>query len=221
MKKKVMAFALAIMITAGLSTSALANNAYKNSNLGNITYAYGEDEVVRESRRLVEEALKERKFYKYNIAYASVNRIKDEYVKGELLGKLASISEIVFTSDIKRYISMLENLVQSGGSGKIYDEIEAEFRNSALDDFDEGYLLGELTSWGRKLVYTPDYQYAVDRVVDAWNLLSNGTDSSINSAILQADKAIAAIKNRQSKEYLNSQLEQIRQKMEFGVIEIY
>jgi hypothetical protein len=221
MIKKLVAFALSAIMVVGVSTIALASASASNINA--VQYAAAltsEEELISKSRKLVDEALAEKKFYKYNIAYASVNSINDVYIKGELLGKLATISDLVFTPEINRYIGMLTDLVQSGGSGKLYDEIEADFRKSPLDDFDKGYLLGELTGWGKKLVYTPDYQTAVDRVVDAWTMLSKGSEANTNAAIAAAEKAINGIKNRYSKDYLTEQLEQIKLQTEFTVIEI-
>jgi hypothetical protein len=221
MRRKILALIIFMTIISGLSTSVLVRAAFSDTSiLGNVAALSNEDELINKSKKLVEEALAERKFYKYNIAYASINSIEDANVKGELMGQLASISTIVFTDDINRYIGMLQDLVQSGGSGKLYDEIEKEFKDSSLDDFDKGYLLGELTSWGKKLVYTPDYQLAVDRVVDAWKILSIGTDANISEAIANAEKAINGVRNRYGKEYLADQLEQIRQQAEFTVIEI-
>lgn len=221
MKNKIIALSLSAILTVGVSITAFAKSAVLNTNqVQNVAALTSEEQLINQSRKLVDEALVEKKFYKYNIAYASVNRISDAYIKGELLGKLATISEVVFTSEINGYIGLLTQLVQSGGSGKLYDEIEAEFRKSPLDDFDKGYLLGELTGWGKKLVYTTDYQTAVDRVVDAWTMLSKGSDTNTNAAIAAAEKAINGVKNRYSKDYLTNQLEQIKQQTEFTVIEI-
>jgi hypothetical protein len=221
MRRKILTLIILMTIIVGSSASVLVKAAFSNAGmLGNVVALSNEDELVNQSRKLLEEALTEKKFYKYNIAYASMNKIKDANIKGELMGQLASISSIVYSDDINMYIGMLEKLVQSGGSGKLYDEIEKELRKSTLDDFDEGYLLGELTSWGKKLVYTPDYQLAVDRVVDAWKMLSVGTDANINEAIANAERAINGVRNKYGKEYLGAQLEQIRQQAEFTVIEI-
>lgn len=221
MKRKVVALVASMTVLVGLSTSALVRAEFLDVNvLRNVVAVSNEDEIINESRRLLDEALAEKKFYKFNFALASINKIKDENVKGMLMGQLNTIATDVYSNEINKYIAKLINLVETDGSGELYDEIEVGLRKSTLDYMDREYLLGELTGWGKKLVYTTDYQNAVDKVVYAWNMLTNGTEANINSAISDAERAINSIRNKHSREYLSGQLRQIKEQTEFTIVEI-
>jgi hypothetical protein len=221
MRRKILALAVALTVIAGLSTSVLVKAAFSDAgSFKNVVAVSNNDEDINESKRLLEEALKEKKFYKYNIAYASIDKIKDENVKGKLMGELASIANVIYSDEINKFNKQLIQLVETKGNGKLYDEIEADLRKSTLYDLDREYLLGELTGWGKNLVYTTDYQLAVEKVVYAWDRLLKGTDTQTNYAIAEAEKAIKLVKNKHSKDYLSEQLDQIRQQTEFTVIDI-
>jgi hypothetical protein len=221
MKRKIVATILSLTIVVGLSTSVLVKAALpEGRGIINVAAATGDEEIISESRRLVEQALTERTFYKYNVAYAAINKINDAAVKESLLGQLGVIAGVVWTDDVKKFNSMLDNLVKTNGSGEIYDKIQAEVGNSSLADVDQAYLLGELTSWGRRIVYTTDYGSAVNSVVSAWNKLEKGTEAEINLAISNAERAIGSVKNGYSKNYLLGQLKQIKDQTEFTVVEI-
>lgn len=108
-------------------------------------------------------------FYYFNMAYNEIMKIQDPIMQGEMLAKLSYISNDVWTDDVKRFNTLLDEMVKTK-SGRIYDQIERELRqNTNLIPEDRDYLLGELTSWGRDWVWTPEYINAVDAVVDLWN----------------------------------------------------
>jgi hypothetical protein len=221
MKRKVLSLIVSLTVLVGLSTSVFVKASLSETReLNNVVAAVSEDGIINESRRLLEEALREKTFYKYNVAYASISKIQDSGIRDTLLGQLGAIAGIVWTEDVKKFNNMLDNLVKTDGSGEIYDKIQGEVGKSSLTEIDKGYLLTELNSWGRRIVYTNDYSNAVEKVVYAWKMLTTGTDANINSAISEADRAINAVKNKHSREYLAEQLRQIREQTEFTVIEI-
>jgi hypothetical protein len=200
MKRKIVALMLSLTVVMGLSTSVFANSS--------------------DARNKLNEALRERTFYKYNVAYNEIVKLEDAALRDQMLGELGAIADVVWTSDVKKFNSMLDNLVNTKGSGKIYDDIEAQVGGSSLAEEDKQYLLGELTSWGKRIVYTSDYSDAVEKVVYAWKMLSSGSEVNLNNAITAAEKAINSVKNSYSKVYLSDQLKQIKEKGEFTVVDI-
>jgi hypothetical protein len=178
------------------------------------------DESYSGANKLLTEALQDKNFYRYNMAYAAIMKISDENVRDSMLSKLSAIQKDVWTEDIKKFNNMLDELVNTNGSGKIYDEIYASVQASSLVDLDKGYLLGELDSWGRKLVYTTDYSEAVSKVVRAWEVLDKGSKEQLQVAVLEADKAIVLVKNAYSKAYLTLEINKIKEKNGFTVVNI-
>lgn len=200
MKRKIIALMVSLTVVMGLSTSVFANSS--------------------DARNKLNEALRDRTFYKYNVAYNEIVKLEDAALRDQMLGELGTIADVVWTSDVKKFNSMLDNLVNTKGSGKVYDEIEAQVSGSSLAEEDKQYLLGELTSWGKRIVYTSDYADAVNKIVYAWEMLSSGSEVNLNNAITAAEKAINSVKNSYSKVYLSDQLKQIKEKGEFTVIDI-
>lgn len=194
MNKKIKNLLLGLALITTLSVSAVKANTIND---------------VDATKKLVSEALNEKTFYKYNLAYTSIMNIKDTSLRDSLLWQLATITDEVWTADIKKYNLLLEELVKTG-SGKLYDEMEATISKAALSEIDKAYILGELTSWGRKLVYTADYTAAVDSIVKAWNNLD---DASINSA----ESLVSQVKNSYSKAYLEEELTKIKAKKASGL----
>lgn len=147
---------------------------------------------------LVNEAITQKSFYYYNEAYSAIMQLTDENEKGILLGKLASVSNRVWNDDIVKVNNILQELVNTA-SGKIYDDVQVVINQSNIIQIDKDYLLGEVTSWGRKLVWTDDYKLAVDALMDAWN------KKDANS-IARGETAITKLKNQYSKDYLLREL---------------
>jgi O-glycosyl hydrolase/chitodextrinase len=160
--------------------------------------------VVRDvsAVELVEKALVEKDFYHFNIAYYKVVKLSDEKEKAENLDKLATIHDLVWNADIANINKILENLVATG-SGKIYDDVQTVINATNLSAVDKGYLLGEVTSWGKKLVFTDAYKAAVDALMCV-------ADKKDADSISKAEAAIAKVTNNYSKEYLLEELANIK-----------
>jgi hypothetical protein len=106
--------------------------------------------------------------------------------------------------------------LSNSASGRLYDRLESELRSSDLYYIDNEYLLGELTSWGKKLVYTDDYKAGVDSVVNEWNCLAKAqynNDSSTLQAISDSENAISKVNNSDNKAYLTEQLQQVKDRL--------
>lgn len=153
---------------------------------------------------LLQTALSQKTFYSFNMAYDAILKIEDGNVKRAMLTKLDALTAVVWTEDIKKFNLALEKLVQTA-SGRLYDQIVAEVANSKLNEMDKGYLLGELTGWGKRLVYTPDYTAAVDSVVSAWTNTDEDT-------LRDAEDLISKVVNSYSREYLTEELQNVKAK---------
>jgi hypothetical protein len=177
-----------------------------------LTGLFGSTVVKAESSApdLLNYALANKTFYNYNMAYAAIMKIQDVSIRDPYLWKLATITNDVLTPAVNNFTIKLDELCKTS-SGRLYEEIIVDVKNSTLCDMDKGYLLGELTGWGRELVYTLDYKAAVDKVNLAWISLN---DSAINydTAIIAAENAIANVKNSYSKDYLNEQIQAVKDK---------
>ncbi|MBU3194459.1 hypothetical protein [Clostridium algidicarnis] len=183
MKMKKIAIGLVILLC--LSSVPLVAKAYDN----------------KDANLLLETALREKTFYHYNIAYSEIMKVKNISTRDEMLGKLASISSNIWTPEIGKANEYLTDLVKTS-SGRIYDNTESYLNNAKFLDLDRWYLLGELTSWGRKLVWTPDYKDAVEAIVKAW-------DVKTVESIQGAQKIVDKVQNPGNKAYLSEQLAEI------------
>lgn len=147
---------------------------------------------------LVENALRDKTFYSFNVALYETTRLADELNKSVFLSKLATIESVVWTQDVKAVYGMLENLVATG-SARLYDETQAYINNSNMTVVDKDYLLWELTTWGKELVWTSDYRIAMEYLMEFFK------NKDKNSANL-AETHIMEIKNNYSREYLVGEL---------------
>ena len=168
---------------------------------------------------ILNEALNEKTFYKYNLTYGLLMKINNEAVRGPLLISLSTINDTVWTLDVKAHVASLDELTKTG-SGKTYDKMDIDINKTNLSAIDKGYLLGELTGWGRDLVFTDDYKNAVNKVVYASKMLDSGTEQNITAAIADAQNSISSVKNMYSKSYLVEELANIKKQNEFSVVEI-
>lgn len=157
---------------------------------------------TQSAKDLVEQAVNQKSFYYYNQAYASVMELKDEYQKAKLLSKLDSVSTAVWNDDVKNINKTIDELAKTS-SGKIYDDIQVVINKSKLPEVDKQYFLGEVTSWGKRLVWTEDYSNAISLLSTAWTKKDN---DSINIA----EKAVGDIKNEYSKSYLLTDLNNLK-----------
>ena len=151
---------------------------------------------------LVDKAVSQKSFYYYNTAYAETMELKNENEKNELLTKLNSISNEVWNDNVKHTNKLLEDMVKTA-SGRIYDEIEAYINKSNMPDIDKSYFLSELTSWGRKLIWTDEYKAAMDSILSAYEKKDQASAES-------AKQIINKVANTNSKDYLLEQLGYIK-----------
>lgn len=153
---------------------------------------------------LVDQALKEKTFYHYNVAYSEAMKLTNETEKAELLNKLSSIADIVWDEDMKRVYRVLLDMVDTAG-GRIYDNIQVQIANADIPGVDKEYLLGEVTSWGTKLVWTEEYKKTFAAIMNAWTNTNAGSIAGVETAL-------AEMKNNYSRGYLSEELAKIKSK---------
>jgi len=173
-------------------------------------------ETTTDARELTEYALSNKSFYNFNMAYAQINSLTDENQKGQLMSRLATISSEVWTPNVTKAVALLGK-VCTQKDGRIYADTEAFLKaltESEMDKMTQGYLLGQLTGWGRDFVFTQDYVTAVDTLGKAW------VDKDVDS-ITKTEAVIESIKNQSSKEYLLEQLNYLKDAAnEFYIVDI-
>jgi hypothetical protein len=147
---------------------------------------------------LVNYAIKYKTFYHFNLAYSKVINMAETQEKYEFLNQLAPIQKLVWTDEINKALNMLVDMTKTA-SARTYAEIEAFVESSSLGEWDKGYLLGELTSWGKKLVWTADYVKGINAVVKVY---SENTINNLKDAVI----AVNNIPNKLSREYLMDEL---------------
>jgi hypothetical protein len=155
---------------------------------------------------LVNYALTNKTFYNYNIAYSAIMKVQDTSKRDPYLWKLASISQDVLTPAINNFTIKLDELCKTSNA-KLYDQIVADVSISNLTDMDKGYLLGELTGWGKQLVYTPDYVNGLNQLIGVWGQLENPDADNI---LTKAENEIKNIKNDSNRQYLLEELQKAR-----------
>lgn len=188
MRKKIKILLTALLVSAAMAYPAVRVNA---------------EEV--DVKQMVQEALKNKTFYHFNTAYYKLNGMPDSKEKSELLNELATIQSTVWTSEVQKTLEMLADMTKTA-SGKTYYEIEHYVTNSKLGEMDKGYLLGELTSWGRKLVWTEEYAKAMQAVID---LNTKPTDEKLENT----EKLIASVKNELSNQFLSELIQPTKEKL--------
>lgn len=151
---------------------------------------------------LVSKALSYKSFYHYNVAYAKVMEMPENNEKYKLLSQLGTIQSTVWTDEVNETLKMLTEMTKTA-SAKTYAEIEVYVSNSKLGEWDKGYLLGELTSWGKKLVWTDDYTKAVEAFLKAG-------EKPTAESLANAQKLINEVKNEYSKAYLIDQFNLVK-----------
>jgi hypothetical protein len=162
--------------------------------------------VEESAADLVSKALSYKSFYHYNVAYAKVLELPETNEKYQLLASLGTIQSTVWTDEVNETLQMLTEMTKTA-SAKTYAEIEAYVTNSKLGQWDKDYLLGELTSWGNKLVWTEDYSKAVEA------FLKVGEKPTAES-LANAQKLINEVKNEYSKAYLIDQFNLVKKNYE-------
>ncbi|SHE37511.1 hypothetical protein [Clostridium fallax] len=150
----------------------------------------------------INSAVTQKTFYHYNMAYAKALKIEDPYKRDQYLNKLIPVVNDVWNNEIGVFVKDLEELTKSK-SARLYDDLEARMNKSTLNNVDKQYLLNELCTWGRKLIWSDDYRLALDSLLLAWQ-------SKSNIDIENADKLIENIENPLNKEYLKDELQKIK-----------
>jgi hypothetical protein len=176
--------------------------------LWNSNYAIKAETNLNSAQLKIEQALKDKTFYSFNIALAEIMKLPDSLEKSTLLGRINTLSSAVWTPQVTKAVDLL-NKVCNQKDGKIYTETESYLKNlsqSEMDIWTQGYLLGELTGWGRKLVFTPDYVTALDSLGSAW---SKKDQASYDIAYAN----ISIVKNQASKDYLLGELVPLKPKI--------
>lgn len=163
------------------------------------TQVFAEEKMTLErAKELIAYANKEKNFAEFNIAYAAVLELKlDETKQNELLAQLPAWKDVV-TPDVQKGLDMIVELSKKLEL-KEYDATEAYLSKEIKNARNMQYLLGELTSWGRKGVYTDDVTAAVDAIVKVWKDKTEAAEKA-------AQEAIAKVKNANNVAYLNQQL---------------
>jgi uncharacterized repeat protein (TIGR02543 family) len=123
-----------------------------------------------------------------------------EEKKGYYLGQLAKYDSVVFT-DINKYF--IDRCIEIAANPNLtdflalVDEIDAKLTN----DIDKGYFKGQMNSWGRYQVYTPEVQASIDAIIQVWTVK---TPESIETATA----AIQKVKQPGSVTWLNHSLDE-------------
>jgi hypothetical protein len=171
-----------VLIFGGVS--AFAENSYNKEN----------------AKAKVEQAVNNKTFYNYMMAYIDILNLPQDQ-QGELLNQLAPLWNDVNTPKVQKARTMLENVAKNK-DGKSYAETEAYLiglSDNEMDAWTKGYLLGELTSWGKQFVFTDDYKQGVDALV---NVGKNKTFNDYSKALA----IINNVSNGESKKYLLNEL---------------
>jgi hypothetical protein len=138
-----------------------------------------------------------KKFGYYNEAYAMILQLP-ESEQGYYFGLLAVYAKDVYTPSNLKIIDSIISFSKDANLGD-YEDLVVDISAEITDPIDQGYFLGELTAWGRALVYTSDATTAIDSIVSVYK---NKTYSSL--AI--AETAIKNVEIEKSKEWLTQQL---------------
>jgi competence protein ComEC len=161
-------------------------------------------------------ALNIKTFYNFNMAYAKIMQLSDVNQRNQLLVKLDTITKEIWTPEVTKAVAMLGQVCDLK-DGKTYSDTEVYLGGLAetnMDKMTQGYLLGELTSWGRAFVYTSDYIAGVDAVVKAWQ-------TKIGSDITTAEITIESVKNQKSKDYLLGELRNLNVLLNQGNLKVH
>jgi hypothetical protein len=149
----------------------------------------------------VQHAKQTKVFSDYNNAYADIVKLSPDK-QAALLDELAPLWKDVYTEDIA---SVLDEMKDFAGNKDIkrYNALLNKINAEVKRDENKGYLLGELTSWGQKGVYTPEVVKAIDAINAAW---SKKDAASIEAATTAVD----AVTNTVTHEWLVEQLDELK-----------
>jgi uncharacterized repeat protein (TIGR02543 family) len=123
-----------------------------------------------------------------------------EAKKGYYLGELAKYDSVVFTDINKYFINRCIEIAANPNLTDflaLVDEIDARLDNN----IDRGYFKGQMDSWGRYRVYTPELQASIAAIGEVWILKTP-------EAISEARAAIESVNEAGSVNWLNLRLDE-------------
>jgi Zn-dependent M16 (insulinase) family peptidase len=154
-----------------------------------------------EVKKLVETANSTKLFADCNKAYGEILKLKQEDQQG-LLEVLEKSHKESLTQDIIQAINKLNEFIANPTVPQFY--ATANFINTTVEkDSNKKYLLNELSTWGYKLMFTPDVAAAFDAVN---KIVTSPTDDSIKAA----EQAISKVKLEGNKQWLTEQLNALK-----------
>lgn len=151
-------------------------------------------------------------FKLYNEAYAAVLEVKDADKQAALLNELAPLWEKVATKDVLDVLTAMDALAKEKDLKNYYD-LYAQIEKDVTNSFNNAYLMGELTSWGREAVFTPEVVAATDAIMKAW---ADKTPANIAAA----KEAIAKVTKASNIEWLNNEVKSIETSMATTVTKV-
>lgn len=158
-------------------------------------------ERVQKAKELVEAAKASLAFVDYNEAYAAIVDLP-EGEQTALLSQLSPIGDKVYTADIQKVLNRMGTLAANMDLENYYD-LMAVIDSEVKLERNRQYLLGELTGWGYKAVFTPEVVKATNAIIEAW---TKKDDASIASA----EQLSENVKNPGSHKWLIDQINQIK-----------
>jgi uncharacterized repeat protein (TIGR02543 family) len=192
----------AVKYSFGIETGSQQSKPEKNKSEENSQKPQVSEETVAAK---VAEAKLSKKFGTYNEAYAMILSLPEEK-QTYYFNQLNEIAKEVYTELNKKILEEIKTFVIDANL-KSYEDMLAEINNKVEDPIDKGYFLGELTSWGKQLVYTKDVLEAVDKIIKAYT-------EKTAEAIYNAEQAVEKIYNVKTREYLREELKKAASKVD-------
>jgi exopolysaccharide biosynthesis protein len=189
-----------ITVTSGIAKTNIAVNVKGDTPI--VDPKTTNPKTYEELTKQVDYAVKSKSFYYYNMALYETTKLTNADQKAVLLSKLATIEKTVWTDDVKSIYKDLQDMANTS-SARIYDNVQVKINNANLMQVDKDYLMTEVTSWGKNLVWTEDYKTALNSYMEFFN------KKDAESA-KKAQENINNIKNSYSKEYLTEELNNLK-----------
>lgn len=133
---------------------SVPSNAYFSAAVkGNLAVMGGTGSMVRIAQKegaynltgaqnLLNEALTQKTLYSYNMAYNAIAQLYDISLREQLMGKLASLQNVVWTEDVSKAVSELSNAWNTKTAEAI---LKAESTiNQVKNEYNRSYLMEEL-----------------------------------------------------------------------------
>jgi Zn-dependent M16 (insulinase) family peptidase len=206
--KDIAAYADLISAILNKNTYVVAGNAEKLeankelfTNIYNIIQSSETNKAeisVEEVKKLVQTANSTKLFADCNKAYGEILKLKQEDEQQSLLEALDKTYKESLTADVIQAINKLNEFIANPTVPQF--NLTANFINTTVEkDGNKKYLLNEVTTWGYKLMFTPDVAAAIDAVN---KIAVSPTEDTIKSA----EDAISKVKLEGNKQWLTEQL---------------